>query len=312
MSMAPGAVAAKLASGLLSFPVTPFDDRGRFSESDFRAHCAFLLDYQIGGLFPAGGAGEIFSLSPEEAEMVVRAAVDETAGRVPVIAGVGYSTVIAIGMAKAAEKAGADGILLLPPYLVNASQRGLAAHVEAVCKATALPVIVYNRDNCRLDDESLAYLCDRNSNLIGLKDGIGDIELLMQIYARLGNRLIYINGLPTAETFALPYFAMVQATYSSAIFNFMPEWALDFHLSVRAMDRVAVMRGLNEFVMPYVKLRNANRGYAVAIGKAGVRIAGRPAGAVRTPLTDLTGEEFQQLAALMDRAGRALADRRHA
>jgi 5-dehydro-4-deoxyglucarate dehydratase len=102
---------------------------------------------------------------------------------------------------------------------------------------------------------------------------------------------------------------MVRATYSSAIFNFMPEWALDFYCSVRALDHAAVMRGLREFVLPYVKLRNTNRGYAVAIGKAGLRYAGRPAGSVRAPLTDLTGAEQEKLGMLIDHAGRALADR---
>ena len=133
----------------------------------------------------------------------------------------------------AAEAAGADGILLLPPYLMVAEQEGLAAHVEAVCKATKLGVIVYNRDNAILNEDTLAQLCDRNPNLVGFKDGVGDIELMMRVYARMGDRLTYVGGLPTAETFALPYLEMGVTTYSSAIFNFVPELALDFYKAVR-------------------------------------------------------------------------------
>ena len=90
---------------------------------------------------------------------MVRAAVAQTAQQVPLVAGCGYGTAMAKEFAKAAEEAGADGILLLPPYLVGAEQAGLAAHVEAVCASTKLGVIMYNRDNAVLDDVSLEQLC---------------------------------------------------------------------------------------------------------------------------------------------------------
>ena len=102
------------------------------------------------------------------------------------------------------------------------------AHIDAVCKATKIGVIVYNRDNAVLNEDSLAKLCDRNPNLVGFKDGVGDIELMMRVYSKMGDRLTYVGGLPTAETFALPYLEMGVTTYSSAIYNFMPEWALCF------------------------------------------------------------------------------------
>ena len=79
----------------------------------------------------------------------------------PVLAGTGYGTAIAREIAIGAEKAGADGLLLLPPYLTHSEQDGLAAHVEAVCKSTRLGVIVYNRDNAILQPDTLARLCDR-------------------------------------------------------------------------------------------------------------------------------------------------------
>jgi 5-dehydro-4-deoxyglucarate dehydratase len=300
--LAPQEMAQKLAKGLLSFPVTHFDAAGRFAEKPYREHYAWLSQYKVSGLFAAGGTGEFFSLTPSEVETVVRAGVAENAGRVPILAGAGYGTALAVEMCQAAERAGADGILLLPAYLVTPTQEGLLAHIDAVCKSTRLGVIVYNRDNCRLNEDTLAKACDRNPNLVGFKDGIGDIELMMGVYAKLGDRLTYIGGLPTAETFALPYLEMGVTTYSSAIFNFMPEWALRFYDGVRARDHAAVMAGLKNFVLPYIAVRNANRGYAVSIVKAGMRVIGRPAGPVRSPLTDLTGEEQEKLAALIAKA----------
>jgi 5-dehydro-4-deoxyglucarate dehydratase len=299
--MSPTEMAQILAKGLLSFPVTHFDKDFRFQEGPYREHCAWLLGFKrLTGLFAAGGTGEFFSLTPTEVDQVVTAAVKETNGKTPVIAGCGYGTAIAVELAQAAEVAGADGLLLLPPYLMVPNQEGLIAHVEAVCKAVKIGVIVYNRDNAVLNETSLAKLCDRNPNLVGFKDGVGDIELMMRVYAKMGDRLTYVGGLPTAETFALPYLEMGVTTYSSAIYNFMPEWALSFYDAVRAKDQAKVIKGLKEFVLPYIAIRNENKGYAVSIVKAGMRAIRRDAGPVRAPLTDLTEDQFARLRKLID------------
>src|SRR5205085_4616984 len=158
----------------------------------------------------------------------------------------------------------------------------------ALCNATRLGVIVYNRDNAILSEDTLEKLCQRCPNLIGFKDGVGDIELMTRIYARMGDRLTYIGGLPTAETFALPYLEMGVTTYSSAIFNFLPNFAQEFYSAVRARDRERVYTGLREFVLPYIAIRNRRKGYAVSIVKAGMNAIGRPAGPVRPPLLDLS------------------------
>jgi 5-dehydro-4-deoxyglucarate dehydratase len=301
--MTPGEMAKQVGAGLLSFPVTHFSDQLDFQTKPYQEHIAWLLSHKPAGLFVAGGTGEFFSLTPTEFSTVVRAGVAQTAQQVPVIAGCGYGTAMARELAQAAEQAGADGILLLPPYLVAAEQAGLAAHVEAVCASTKLGVIMYNRDNAVLDDVTLAGLCDRCPNLVGFKDGVGDIERMTRIYARMGDRLTYIGGLPTAETFALPYLEMGVTTYSSAIFNFLPKFALDFYAAVRKRDHVTVFNGLREFVLPYIEIRNRRKGYAVSIVKAGMKAVGRPAGPVRPPLTDLTAAELADLTQLI--AGRS-------
>jgi 5-dehydro-4-deoxyglucarate dehydratase len=279
--------------------VTHFKADLSFDELRYREHCDWLLQHGVSGLFAAGGTGEFFALTPREVATVCRAAVEETRGRVPVIAGCGYGTALAVEIAQAAEKAGANGILLLPPYLMTPSQEGLAAHIQTVCRATSLGVIVYNRDNSIVNENTLAKLCDQCPNLVGFKDGVGDVELMMRVYSRLGDRLIYIGGLPTAETFAMPYLEMGVTTYSSAIFNFLPDWALSFYQAVRARDHAKVLREINEFVLPYIEIRNRGRGYAVSIVKGGCTVVGRHAGPVRPPLTDLTASELNDLRQLV-------------
>jgi 5-dehydro-4-deoxyglucarate dehydratase len=297
--MTPDEMARLIGAGLLSFPVTPFKADLSFDETQYRANLDWLCGFAVAGLFAAGGTGEFFSLTPAEVEQVVRVAVAETRGRVPVLAGVGYGTAIAKDMAVAAERAGADGILLLPPYLMFSEQEGLAAHVAAVCAATRIGVIVYNRDNCVLNEETLAGLCARCPNLVGYKDGIGDIELMTRVYARLGDRLTYIGGLPTAETFALPYLQMGVTTYSSAVFNFVPEFATAFYAAVRRQDRDMVHAGLRDFILPLIAIRNRKKGYAVAMIKAGMKVIGRDSGPVRSPLTDLTSAERAEVESLV-------------
>ena len=122
---------------------------------------------------------------------------------------------------------------------------------------------------------------------------------MTRIYARMGDRLTYIGGLPTAETFALPYLELGVTTYSSAIFNFLPRFALEFYAAVRRRDHAVVFAALREFVLPYIQIRNRRKGYAVSIVKAGMKAVGRPAGPVRPPLIDLTAGEQEELTRLI-------------
>jgi 5-dehydro-4-deoxyglucarate dehydratase len=193
--------------------------------------------------------------------------------------------------------------LLFPPYLVNAEPAGLIAHARAVCDSTHLGVIFYNRDNALLNESALEQLCLHCSNLVGFKDGHGDIELITRICARLGDRLVYVGGLPTAETYALPYLEIGVTTYSSAIFNFLPGFAQNFYAAVRRGDRTVVFAMLRDFVLPYIAIRARRKGYAVSIVKAGLKAVGRPAGPVRPPLTDLEPGDFEELMRLI--AGRS-------
>jgi 5-dehydro-4-deoxyglucarate dehydratase len=283
-------VKSALGSGLLSFPVTIFDADLRFDEDAYRSHIEWLSGFGASALFAPGGTGEIFSLTPEEAARVTRAA-KSSAGRTPILGGAGYGTEIAKQMARDAEAAGADGLLLLPPYLMFAEQEGLIAHVKAVCDSVGIGVVVYNRDNCLLTADSIARIADSCPNLIGFKDGHGEVDRIIEITTKLGDRLVYIGGMPTHELYAQAYFSAGVSTYSSAVFNFVPLLAQKFYTALRAGDSATTSTILKDFFFPLVTLRNRRKGYAVSMIKAGLEQVGRQAGRVRPPLTDLTGEE---------------------
>ncbi|KJK21989.1 5-dehydro-4-deoxyglucarate dehydratase [Burkholderiaceae bacterium 16] len=292
-----------VSEGLLSFPVTDFDAQGNFRPETYVERLEWLAPYGATALFAAGGTGEFFSLTPDDYSNVIRTAVETCAGKVPILAGAGGPTRMAIAYAKEAQRLGAKGILLLPHYLTEACQDGIANHIEEVCKSVHIGVIVYNRGNSRINAEMLERLADRCPNLIGFKDGVGEIENMVRIRRKLGDRLSYLGGLPTAEVYAAAYKALGVPVYSSAVFNFIPKTAMDFYRAIAADDHATTNRLIDEFFLPYLDIRNRRAGYAVSIVKAGAKLVGHDAGPVRAPLTDLDEQELAMLDALIKKLG---------
>ncbi|RWO08630.1 MAG: 5-dehydro-4-deoxyglucarate dehydratase [Mesorhizobium sp.] len=298
--MSPDEIKSRVASGLLSFPVTHFNEDFSLNLESYRAHVEWLSGFGAAALFAAGGTGEFFSLSPEEVADVTRAAKDAS-GDVPIIAGCGYGTALATEIARRAEAAGADGLLLLPHYLMEASQEGIFRHVKAVCQSTGLGVIIYNRANSVANADTVARLADACPNLIGFKDGTGKVDLVRHVTAKLGDRLCYIGGMPTHELFAEGFNGAGVTTYSSAVFNFVPELAQRFYRAMRTGDRAVMEEILHSFFFPFAALRDREQGYPVSIIKAGVELIGRTPGPLRPPLTDLKPQEKEVLRGLIEK-----------
>jgi 5-dehydro-4-deoxyglucarate dehydratase len=302
-----------IPSGPLFFPVTAYGPDGSVDLDVYRAHVRRGVDAGAAAVFACCGTGEFHALTPEEFEACVRAAVEETAGRVPVVAGAGYGTALAVRYARLAEAAGADGLLAMPPYLVIAGQEGLLRHYREVAAATALPVIVYQRDNAVLTPETVVELA-RTEGIIGLKDGLGDLDLMQRTVSAVRTEVIgdflYFNGLPTAEQTQLAYQAIGVPLYSSAVFCFAPEIALAFHRALVDGDRATADRLLDGFYRPFVELRARGRGYAVSLVKAGVRMRGLDVGEVRPPLHEPDEDHVKQLAEIIERGYALLEEAR--
>jgi len=291
----------RITEGIMAFPATPFDANGLLDEPCHSAHVSFLAQQHPTALVAAGGAGEIFSLTLPEHARVVRNTVANARG-VPVIGGAAYGTMMACEMARAVEQAGGDAVLLLPPYLVQSEQAGLFRHIQMVCAAVSIAVIPYSRDNAVIAPETMALLVRECPNIVALKDGTGDIEAVAQIRRQVGDRIAIINGAPTAEVFARQFQTLGVQSYSSAVFTFFPTLAQRFFEALRGGDEALVAAILEGFYNPLVELRNRKHGYSVSIVKAGLRVAGKPAGPVRPPLTDLDEVEETLLADLVVKA----------
>lgn len=295
-------------SGVLFFPVTPFTESGAVDLDALKRHVAKGVDAGPGGVFIACGTGEFHALDVAEFGPVVRAAVDVVAGRVPVYAGAGGSIAQAKQFAVAAKNAGADGLLLLPPYLVEMPQAGLVAYVREVAETTDLPVIVYNRNNARFTEAS-AVAVSEIPNVIGFKDGTGDLDNVARIVQAVTDAtdkdFLFFNGLPTAETTQQAYRAIGVPLYSSATFAFAPDLALAFYNALEAGNDALADALLRAFFHPLVRLRDTVPGYAVSLVKAGVALEGVNAGSVRAPLIMPSADDLAELTAIIA-AGRAV------
>ncbi|GHC32333.1 5-dehydro-4-deoxyglucarate dehydratase [Aidingimonas halophila] len=302
MTFSGEAVKQAISDGLLSFPVTDFDSEGRFDEASYRRRLEWFISHDISAVFVAGGTGEFFNLTLEDFRRIVSAAVEVVDGKLPVIASAGLSVGAAQDYVRAAEEAGADGVLLMPPYLTECPQDGLVEYARRICASTDISIIYYNRGNGVLQADAVQQLADACPNLVGLKDGKGDMQLLNKIVKSVGDRLAYVGGVPTAEIFAEAYLSIGVNTYSSAVFNFVPEMAVKFYRELRKGNSEVVREITNEFFIPFVELRDRKAGYAVSLVKAGAELIGRSAGSVRAPLTMPTSEERQQLETLIGTA----------
>ncbi|MFC5636707.1 5-dehydro-4-deoxyglucarate dehydratase [Streptomyces bullii] len=304
MTSAPLAARLRIPSGPLFFPVTAYGPDGSVDLATYRTHVRGGVEAGAAAVFACCGTGEFHALAPEEFEVCVRAAVEAAEGRVPVVAGAGYGTALAVRYARLAEAAGAEGLLAMPPYLVQAAQEGLLRHYREVAAATSLPVVVYQRDNAVFTPETVVELA-RTEGIIGFKDGLGDLDLMQRIVSAVRTEVpgdfLYFNGLPTAEQTQLAYRGIGITLYSSAVFCFAPEIAVAFYEALGAGDTATVQRLLDGFYRPFVELRAQGRGYAVSLVKAGVRLRGLDVGEVRPPLHEPAEDHVKQLAQVIER-----------
>jgi 5-dehydro-4-deoxyglucarate dehydratase len=297
-------------SRVLFFPITPYDGNGEVDLDELAAHIERGVSAGTGGVFVACGTGEFSALELAEYAEVVRTAVTVINHRVPVFAGAGGPVRAARRFTDLAADNGADGILLLPPYLTEASGRGLVDYVRAATRED-LPAIVYNRANARFSEESAVQVAQL-PQVIGFKDGAGDLELMIRIVRAVRDALgdtpfQFFNGLPTAEVTQRAYRAIGVPLYSSAAFAFVPGIALAYYDALEKGDVVMLDNLERAFYHPLVRLRDRGAGYAISLVKAGVELAGHKSGGVRPPLAEVTPEHRAELARIIDSGLEVLA-----
>jgi 4-hydroxy-tetrahydrodipicolinate synthase len=260
--------------------VTPFKD-GKFDETAFRA----LVDWQISsgshGLVPVGTTGESPTLSHAEHRLVVDVCVDEARGRVPVIAGAGSNnTVEAIELARHAEKAGADAVLVVTPYYNKPTQEGLYQHFKAINDAIGIPIVVYNIPGRSVVDMSVdtmkrLYELDK---IVGVKDATGDLARVSRQRHAMGPDFIQLSG---EDMTALAFMAAGGHGCISVTANVAPALCAEL-MEATLKDDFATALALQDKLIPLHAAIFLEPGVAGA--KYALNLIGRVANDVRMPL----------------------------
>src|SRR5690242_1315657 len=293
--MHPATLRNKL-SGVIAFPITPFKEDLSLDLPALHQNLTHLLQYQISAIVAAGGTGEMYSLTPAEYTRVIELTALAVEDRVPVIAGVGFGQRLAVEMAQAAEKAGADGILVFPPYYPQADDEGLFEYYRSIGDATRLGMLIYSRDWASFSPAMVERLT-AIPTLIGWKDGHGDIRRLQMIMNHVGDRLQWIGG--AGDDMVAAYFSIGVTTFTSSIATVAPLLSLRLWELADAGDSEALTTLLDQCVVPLYALRARRKGYEVSAIKAMMEMIGMSGGPVRLPLVNVKPDEEDELRTIL-------------
>lgn len=293
--MHPSTLRNKL-NGVIAFPVTPFKEDLSLDLPGLHENLTKLLEHPIAAVVAAGGTGELYSLTPAEYVRVVELTTLAIEDRVPVIAGVGFGQRLAVEMAQAAEKAGADGILAFPPYYPQAEDEGLFEYYSAIGNATRLGMLIYSRDWASFTPSMVERLT-AIPTLIGWKDGQGDIRRLQMIMNHVGDRLHWIGG--AGDDMVAAYFSIGVTTFTSSIATVAPRLSLRLWELAEGSDSEALTDLLDRCVVPLYALRARRKGYEVSAMKAMMDMVGMSGGPVRSPLVNVKPDEEDELRTIL-------------
>jgi 5-dehydro-4-deoxyglucarate dehydratase len=277
--------------GVIAFPITPFKEDLSLDLPGLHHNISKLIEHPICSLVVAGGTGEMYSLTPAEYTRVVELTALAVEDRVPVITGVGFNQRMGIEMAQAAEKSGADGILIFPPYYPQADEEGLIEYYRSIAAATLLGVLIYSRD--WIIGPSMVERLTAIPNLIGWKDGHGDIRRLQSIMNHVGDRLHWIGG--AGDDLVAAYYSTGIRTFTSSIATVAPRLSLKLHELAESGQHEVLAELLDRCVIPLYAIRARRRGYEVSTMKAMMDMVGLNGGPVRPPLVGVKPEEESEL-----------------
>jgi 4-hydroxy-tetrahydrodipicolinate synthase len=285
--------------------VTPFLEDGSIDEPGLRRLVNHLIEVEkVDGLVPCGTTGESPTLTHEEHGRVIQIVVEETKGRVPVIAGTGSnSTAEAIEMTRHAEKVGADASLQVCPYYNKPTQEGLLAHFKAIAENTRLPIVLYNipgRTGRNIEPETVVEL-SKHERIVGIKDACGDLTQTMRILegTRNGKKPFYVLSGEDALTF--PMMALGGHGVICAVGNVIgKEYREMVHLMLQG--RLEEAREIHFRTLPVVRALFIETNPVPV--KEALNLVGLPAGPLRLPLTPMKPANREVLKEALRKIGR--------
>jgi 4-hydroxy-tetrahydrodipicolinate synthase len=281
--------------------VTPMYDNGEVNYDKLGE----LLEEQIAGgtdaIIICGTTGESSTLTHEEHLDVIRYAIQKVAKRIPVIAGTGSNcTETAIYLSQEAEKAGADGLLLVTPYYNKATQNGLKAHYSKIAASVSLPIILYNvpsRTGCNLQPETVAWLVQNVENIVGVKEASGNISQVAKLMSLTDGKIDLYSG---NDDQIVPILSLGGIGVISVLSNIAPRQTHDIVASYLEGD----VKKSCELQLKSIELINALfcEVNPIPVKKA-LNLLGKEVGPLRAPLSEMEEPNAQRLAKAMKEYG---------
>lgn len=280
--------------GIIPPVITPFTSDGKFNEPVFRQIISYLIDEGVHGIFPLGTTGEFYAFSNDEIRYILKVAIDEAAGRVPVYAGASHITTRGvIELVKIAEEVGADAVSVLTPMFISQTQEELYQHYVKIAESTKLPIIIYNnkpKTNVTVEPATIARLA-KIENIVGVKDSTGDftnteeyIRLTKDVdnfSVLLGRDTLIYAGLCYGATGAIASCANIAPRITADIYNKYMEGDLEGALA--AQYQLAPLRIA------------CNMGTFPAVIKEGLAMLGYDVGKCLEPISEISLNEKEKL-----------------
>ncbi len=287
-------------SGAITAIVTPFKN-GKIDYDAYEKIIEFQINEGIDGIVPCGSTGESATMSHDEHEEFIEFTIKKVNKRVPVIAGTGSNnTAEAISLTKAAEKAGADGALLISPYYNKPTQEGLYRHYKAIADAVdALPLVLYNvpgRTAKNIEVDTVVRLSE-HKNIVAIKEASGDIEQMTEIVQRTPDDFALISG---DDSITLPLFSIGGKGVISVSSNVMPSKVAELCRLCNAGD-FAKARLLNKEIYPLFKAMFIETNPIPV--KESMGMIGKCSPELRLPLTEMSADNKKKLKTVLKQYG---------
>lgn len=281
--------------------VTPMKANGEVNYDKLSEIIEDQIAGQTDAIIICGTTGESSTLTHEEHVEVIRYCIEKVAKRVPVIAGTGSNcTETAVYLSQEAEKAGADGVLLVTPYYNKATQKGLIAHYTKIANAISIPVILYNvpsRTGCNLLPETVAELVKNVDNIVGIKEASGNISQIAKLMHLTDGKIELYSG---NDDQVVPILALGGIGVISVVSNVAPKYMHD--MVVKFLDGDIV--GSTKMQLDAIPLCNALFCEVNPIPvKAALNLQGKEVGSLRAPLTEMEPQNQEVLKNVMKDMG---------
>lgn len=281
--------------------VTPMKANGEVNYDKLSEIIEDQIAGQTDAIIICGTTGESSTLTHEEHVEVIRYCIEKVAKRVPVIAGTGSNcTETAVYLSQEAEKAGADGVLLVTPYYNKATQKGLIAHYTKIANAISIPVILYNvpsRTGCNLLPETVAELVKNVDNIVGIKEASGNISQIAKLMHLTDGKIELYSG---NDDQVVPILALGGVGVISVVSNVAPKYMHD--MVVKFLD--GDIAGSTKMQLDAIPLCNALFCEVNPIPvKAALNLQGKEVGSLRAPLTEMEPQNQEVLKNVMKDMG---------